>query len=70
MSFLFSGLYTYEYPTALTSPCPDVFKYELDRPGDWHGIISVPNPYPVVAIDIRVELYITTTSLVIQVDSS
>uniref|UniRef100_A0A1V1FKK2 Putative serine protease 30 n=1 Tax=Reticulitermes speratus TaxID=60591 RepID=A0A1V1FKK2_9NEOP len=45
-----------------TSPCPDVFRYELDRSGNWHGIISVPNPYPVVAIDIRVELYVAAVA--------
>ncbi|KDR22461.1 serine protease gd-like isoform X2 [Zootermopsis nevadensis] len=55
--------HTNENPASPTSPCPDVFKYEQDRYGDWYGIISVPNPYPVVAIDIRVELYITAISL-------
>jgi hypothetical protein len=52
-------------PTSPTSPCPDVFTYTVDSYGDWHGIISVPNPYPVVAIDIRVELYITATTSVV-----
>ncbi|XP_023713323.1 serine protease gd isoform X2 [Cryptotermes secundus] len=56
-------LNTPEDSSSFASPCPQVFRYELDRYGDWYGLISVPNPYPVVAIDIRVELYITAVSL-------
>jgi len=41
-----------------TSPCPDIFRYELEKSGNCHGIISVPNPCPVVAIDISVQLYV------------
>jgi len=51
-----------------TSPCPDVFRYELDRSGDWYGIISVPNPYPVVAIDISVQLYVAAFTSVLLTD--
>jgi hypothetical protein len=44
-----------------------VFQYQQSSSGEWHGVISVPNPYPIVAIDIRVEIYITgTLPLVIQ----
>jgi hypothetical protein len=57
-------LNTHADSSSPASPCPHVFRYELDRYGDWYGLISVPNPYPVVAIDIRVELYITAVSLV------
>jgi len=52
-----------------TSPCPDVFRYELDRSGDWYGIISVPNPYPVVAIDVNVQLDVGAFTSVILTDS-
>jgi len=50
-------LHTKEDSSSPTSPCPDVFRYERDGSGNWHGIISVPNPYPVVAIDLSVQLY-------------
>ena len=52
-----------------TSPCPDVFRYERDESGDWYGIISVRNPYPVVAIDISVQLYVTALTSVLLTDS-
>jgi hypothetical protein len=42
-----------------------VFQYQLSTSGEWHGIISVPNPYPVLAIDIRVELYASGTELLV-----
>jgi hypothetical protein len=49
------------------TPCPSVFQYQLSSSGEWHGIISIPNPYPVLAIDIRVEIYAAgTVPLVIQ----
>lgn len=44
--------------SAAETPCPDVFQYE-GSPGNEHGIITVPNPYPYLAIDITVEIYIT-----------
>jgi hypothetical protein len=53
--------------SSYATPCPSVFQYQLSSSGEWHGIISVPNPYPVVAIDIRVEMYAAgTLPLVIQ----
>jgi hypothetical protein len=61
-------LHTNEDSSSPTSPCPDVFRYEVDRSGNWHGIISVPNPYPVVAIDIKVELYVAALASVLLSD--
>lgn len=40
------------------TPCPDVFQYE-GTSGNEYGIITVPDPYPYLAIDITVEIYIT-----------
>ena len=42
------------------SPCPGVFQYEQDSTGTWHGVITVPNPLPFVAIDLTVSIYITS----------
>jgi hypothetical protein len=36
-----------------------VFQYQQSSSGEWYGKISVPNPYPILAIDIRVEIYVT-----------
>ncbi|XP_069683973.1 serine protease gd-like isoform X2 [Periplaneta americana] len=41
------------------TPCPDVFYYQHDGNGNWFGVISVPNPYPIIAIDLRVDIYVT-----------
>ncbi|XP_069683971.1 serine protease gd-like [Periplaneta americana] len=53
-------LYIPQEQNSPNSACPDVFKYEQDRSGDVHGIISVPNPYPIVAIGISVEIYVAS----------
>ncbi|XP_023717855.1 serine protease gd isoform X2 [Cryptotermes secundus] len=47
--------------SSYATPCPSVFQYQLSSSGEWHGIINVPNPYPVVAVDIRVEMYAAGT---------
>jgi hypothetical protein len=44
--------------SAAETPCPGVFQYEGSY-GNEHGVISVPNPYPYLAIDITVAMYIT-----------
>lgn len=44
--------------SAAETPCPDVFHYE-GTPGNEYGIITVPDPYPYLAIDITVDIYIT-----------
>jgi hypothetical protein len=44
--------------SAAENPCPEVFRYE-GRPGSEYGIITVPNPYPHLAIEIKVVMYIT-----------
>lgn len=44
--------------SAAETPCPDVFKYEGSF-GNEYGIIVVPSPYPYLAIDITVAMYIT-----------
>jgi Uma2 family endonuclease len=44
--------------SAAENPCPDIFQYE-GGPGSEYGIITVPNPYPYLAIEITVEMYIT-----------
>jgi hypothetical protein len=50
-SFIFAGLpYT---------PCPGVFDYVQSSSGEWYGRISIPNLYPILAIDITVEMYFT-----------
>jgi len=65
----FLKLHTNEDSSSPTSNCPDVFRYELGTSGNWHGIISVPNPYPVVAIDISVQLYVAALTSVLLTDS-
>jgi len=65
----FLKLHTNEDSSLSTSLCPDVFRYEFDTSGNWHGIISVPNPYPVVAIDISVQLYVAALPSVLLTDS-
>ncbi|XP_021913642.1 serine proteinase stubble-like isoform X3 [Zootermopsis nevadensis] len=47
--------------SSYATACPNVFRYQQSRSGEWYGVISVPNPYPIVAIDIRVEIYVTGT---------
>jgi hypothetical protein len=44
--------------SAVETPCPDVFQYEGSS-GNEYGVITVPNPYPYLAIDISVAIYIT-----------
>jgi hypothetical protein len=44
--------------SAAETPCPDVFQYEGSS-GNEYGVITVPNPYPYLAIDITVSMYIT-----------
>ena len=44
--------------SAAENPCPNVFQYE-GGPGSVYGTIVVPNPYPYLAIEITVEMYIT-----------
>jgi hypothetical protein len=44
--------------SAAETPCPDVFQYEGSS-GNEYGVIIVPNPYPYLAIDIAVAIYIT-----------
>jgi hypothetical protein len=39
--------------------CPGVFQYQQSSSGEWYGKISIPNPYPILAIEIRVEIYAT-----------
>jgi hypothetical protein len=52
------------------TPCPNVFQYQHSSSGEWYGVISIPNPYPILAIEIKVEMYITgTVSLVIHLDT-
>jgi hypothetical protein len=41
------------------TPCPGVFDYEQNSSGEWYGRISVPNPYPILAVDITVEMCFT-----------
>lgn len=59
--FVVAGMQILQGPmgtSAAENPCPDVFRYE-GRPGNEYGIITVPNPYPYLAIEISVALYIT-----------
>jgi hypothetical protein len=59
--FLVAGIQILQGPlgtSAAQSPCPDVFQYE-GSPGSEYGTIIVPNPYPYLAIDITVAMYIT-----------
>jgi hypothetical protein len=50
--------------------CPNVFQYQHSSSGEWYGVISIPNPYPILAIEMKVEMYITgTVSLVIHLDT-
>jgi hypothetical protein len=44
--------------SAAETPCPNVFQYR-ENFGTEYGIITVPDPYPYLAIDITVEMYIT-----------
>jgi hypothetical protein len=44
--------------SAADNQCPNVFQYE-GFSGSEYGIITVPNPYPYLAIDISVAIYIT-----------
>jgi len=44
--------------SAAENPCPDVFQYEGGS-GSEYGIIILPNPYPYLAIEVTVEMYIT-----------
>jgi hypothetical protein len=56
--------------SSYATPCPSVFQYQPSSSGEWHGIISIPNPYPILAIDIRVDIYVAgTVPLVIQLDN-
>lgn len=59
--FLVAGMQILRGPmgtSAAENPCPDVFQYE-GGPGREYGIIVVPNPYPYLAIEITVAIYIT-----------
>jgi hypothetical protein len=40
------------------NPCPDVFQYR-DLDGIDYGVITVPNPYPKLAINISVAILFT-----------
>lgn len=44
---------------SLYAACPGVFQYQQSSSGEWYGKISLPNPYPILAIDINVEIYVT-----------
>jgi hypothetical protein len=39
--------------------CPGVFDYQQSSSGELYGLISVQNPYPILAVDIIVEIYVT-----------
>ena len=41
------------------TPCSGVFDYQQSSSGEVYGRISVQNPYPILAIDITVEMYVT-----------
>jgi len=41
------------------TPCPGVFDYQQSSSGELYGKISVQNPYPILAVDITVETYVT-----------
>jgi hypothetical protein len=41
------------------APCPGVFDYQQSGSGELYGRISVQNPYPILAVDITVEIYVT-----------
>jgi hypothetical protein len=41
------------------APCPGVFDYQQSSSGELYGRIIVQNPYPILAIDITVEIYVT-----------
>ncbi|XP_069683974.1 serine protease gd-like isoform X1 [Periplaneta americana] len=41
-----------------TSPCPDVFQYNVDSAGMWYALITVPNPQPNLDIKLTVEMSI------------
>ena len=59
--FLVAGMQILRGPmgtSAAETPCPNVFQYE-GGPGSEYGTIVVPNPYPNLAIDITVVMYIT-----------
>jgi len=41
------------------TPCPGVFDYVQSSSGELYARISVPNPYPILALDITVEMCFT-----------
>ena len=41
------------------APCPGVFDYQQSGSGVLYGRISVQNPYPILAVNITVEIYVT-----------
>jgi hypothetical protein len=41
------------------APCPGVLDYQQSSTGELYGRISVQNPYPILAVDITVEIYAT-----------
>jgi hypothetical protein len=47
------------FAASLYAACPGVFQYQQSSSGEWYGKISLPNPYPILAIDINVEIYVT-----------
>jgi hypothetical protein len=52
------GNSSFIFSVSSISPCPGVFDYQQSISGEWYGRISVPNPFPILAIDIAVELYV------------
>ena len=59
--FVVAGMQILRAPmgtSAAENPCPDVFWYEGGHSSEY-GIIIVPNPYPYLAIDISVAMYVT-----------
>ena len=39
--------------------CPGLFDYQQSSSGEVYGRISIPNPYPILAVDITVEIYVS-----------
>jgi hypothetical protein len=53
------GNSSFIFSVSSMTTCPGVFDYQQSNSGEWYGRISVPNPFPILVIDIVVEIYVT-----------
>ena len=53
------GNSSFIFAVSLYTPCPGVFDYQQSSSGEFYARIGVPNPYPILAVDITVEIYVT-----------